>query len=282
MRCRGCSAEVMVENLGPPAERHRPAGTDRGRLPDDGDPAAGRAAQVPGAAPLGGRARRRPRVAVRGVRRRGRPAAARPCGVPGPRCPAGQPAGRPRTTGRRRAARLVAPAWLRTVRPARWWPLLPLAVLYAAGWASAGHRDPGRPCGSRCSSWRPRRVRSSTPAASCRKLLRAVRPWWRAVGVGLLFGVGHVLSGAGVRPGRRLPRVPGPGTPSSRASPSPRSACASSRSGRWSCLHAESNLLVLAAPDGAVPDAWEAFQLVVMLATGAVLVRQEEREPAHG
>jgi len=42
-------------------------------------------------------------------------------------------------------------------------------------------------------------------------------------------------------------------------------------------LHAESNLLVLAAPEGAVPDAWEGFQLLVMLVTGLVLVRRHER-----
>ena len=41
-------------------------------------------------------------------------------------------------------------------------------------------------------------------------------------------------------------------------------------------LHALSNLLVLAAPPGAVPDGWEGFQLVAMLATGLVLVRRHE------
>ena len=108
------------------------------------------------------------------------------------------------------------------------------------------------------------------------ELLRAVRPLWRAVAVGMMFGVGHMLSG--VVFGRDLGYL---------AFQVPHAvvlgfALAAVRMhvvSIWPLvlLHAVQNLLVLAAPPGAVLDAWEAFALVVTLVTGLVLVRQHER-----
>lgn len=85
--------------------------------------------------------------------------------------------------------------WLVTVRPRVWLPLAPLAVLY-------GMRS--------IFGWDLTLSRSVTTAVFVvvaatseelysrgviQELLRAVRPWWRATAVGLLFGLGHILSG---------------------------------------------------------------------------------------
>lgn len=166
--------------------------------------------------------------------------------------------------------------WLVTVRPLAWLPLVPLAVLYAGrlmfGWQLTLSQSAGTA------------VFVLVAAASeelysrgvIQELLRAVRPLWRAAAVGLLFGLGHILSG--VVFGRDLDYL---------AFQVPHAvvqgfALAGLRMlvvSLWPIvlLHAESNLLVLAERPGAVPAWWEALQLIVMLTTGLLAVRLHER-----
>lgn len=166
--------------------------------------------------------------------------------------------------------------WLATVRPHRWWPLAPLAAFYAARLIFGWDLD----------------LRSSlttgifvlVAAASeelysrgvIQELLRAVRPLWRAVAVGLLFGLGHVLSG--VVFGRELDYLAFQ-VPHAVIQGFVLAALRMHIVSIWPLvlLHAASNLLVLAAPPGAVPNWWEALQLVVMLALGLFLIRRTER-----
>ena len=166
--------------------------------------------------------------------------------------------------------------WL-AVRPRRWLPLVPLAVLYAArlvfGW------DLGLT--QALSTVALVLVAATSEELYSRgvvqELLRAVRPRGRAVAVGLLFGLGHLLSG--IVFGRELGYLAFQ-VPHAVVQGFALAALRMRVESLWPLvlLHALSNLLVLAAPPGAVPDSWEAFQLVVTLATGLVLVRQHERE----
>ncbi|MEJ7650249.1 MAG: CPBP family intramembrane glutamic endopeptidase [Nakamurella sp.] len=166
--------------------------------------------------------------------------------------------------------------WLVALRPQRWTPLAPLAVLYGTrlifGWDL---------------TWDQSLVTLIfvlVAAASeelysrgvVQELLRAVRPLWRAVAVGSLFGMGHILSGVvfGRDAGYLAFQVPH-AVVQGFALAALRMLVVS----LWPLvvLHAESNLLVLAEPPGAVPAWWEALQLLVMLTVGLFAVRHHER-----
>lgn len=166
--------------------------------------------------------------------------------------------------------------WLVTVRPRRWWPLAPLAVLYAArlvfGWDLGLWESLGTVALVLVASTSEELYSRGV----VQELLRAVRPLWRAVAVGMMFGVGHVLSG--IVFGRDLGYLAFQ-VPHAVVLGFALAAVRMHVMSMWPLvlLHAVQNLLVLAAPPGAVPDAWEAFALVVTLVTGLVLVRQHER-----
>lgn len=162
--------------------------------------------------------------------------------------------------------------WLATLRPRRWWPLAPLAVVYplqlAFGW------EPG--LGQSLSIVALVLVAATSEELYSRgviqELLRAVPPLPRTVAVGLLFGLGHVLSG--IVFGRELDYLAFQ-VPHSIVHGFALAAIRLHIVSIWPLvvLHALSNLMVLTAPPGAVPDWWEALKLIAMLATGIVLVR---------
>ena len=166
--------------------------------------------------------------------------------------------------------------WLVTVLPRRWWPLAPLALLYAARLVFGWGLDLGETVGTAAFVVVAAASEELYSRGVVQELLRAVRPLWRAVAVGLLFGLGHVLSG--IVFGRELDYLAFQ-VPHAAVQGFALAAIRMHVVSIWPLvlLHAESNLLVLAAPPGAVPDGWEAFQLLVMLITGAVLVRRCER-----
>ena len=85
--------------------------------------------------------------------------------------------------------------WLATVRPRRWWPLAPLALLYAARLVFGWGLGLGESLGTIALVLVAAASEELYSRGVIQELLRAVRPLWRAVGVGVLFGVGHVLSG---------------------------------------------------------------------------------------
>ena len=167
--------------------------------------------------------------------------------------------------------------WLATVRPRRWWPLVPLVALYAGRLAYGWDLGPARALDVTALVLVAATSEELYSRGVDQELLRAVAPLWRAVGVGLLFGVGHALSG--VVFGRDLGYV---------AFQVPHAvvqgfALAAARVrvvSIWPLVlvHALSNLLVLAEPAGAVPDAWEAFELAAVLVTGLLLVRAAGRD----
>jgi hypothetical protein len=165
--------------------------------------------------------------------------------------------------------------WLVTVRPRAWLPLAPLAVLYTARLFFGWHLTSGQ---SFATSFFVLVAATSEELYSrgvIQELLRAVRPLWRAAAVGLLFGVGHVLSGVvfGRDIGYLAFQVPH-AVVQGFALAALRMLVVS----LWPLvvLHAESNLFVLAELPGSVPGWWEALQLVVMLTTGLLAVRHQE------
>lgn len=172
--------------------------------------------------------------------------------------------------------------WLVRVRPRRWWPLAPLAVLYASRSVFGWDLDLWSSVTTTVFVLVAAASEELYSRGVIQELLRAVRPLWRAVAVGVLFGAGHLLSG--VVFGRewaylafQIPHAIVQGF-----------ALAGLRMqvvSIWPLvvLHAGSNLMVLAAPPGAVPDWWEAGQLVVMVAVGLLMVWRTERSgPAAG
>jgi hypothetical protein len=170
--------------------------------------------------------------------------------------------------------------WLVTVRPRRWWPMAPLVLLYLARLIFGWDLD----------LWSSLTTGVFVVVAAAseelysrgviQELLRAVRPLWRATAVGVLFGFGHVLSG--VVFGREWEYLSFQ-VPHAVVQGFVLAALRMQIVSIWPLvlLHAASNLLVLAAPPGSVPNWWEALQLFVMLATGLLLIRRTEHNPAE-
>lgn len=168
--------------------------------------------------------------------------------------------------------------WLVTVRPRVWWPLAPLAVVYGARLVFGWHLGPVETLSTVVLVLVAATSEELWSRGVVQELLRAVRPLWRAVGVGVLFGVGHVLSGVVL--GRELDYLAFQ-VPHATIQGFALAAMRMHVVSIWPLVlvHAASNLLVLAEAPGAVPVWWEAGQLLVTLTLGLWLVRRYERRP---
>lgn len=166
--------------------------------------------------------------------------------------------------------------WFLTLRPQRWWPLAPLALLYLSRLVFGWDLDLQQSLSTAVFVLVAAASEELYSRGVIQELLRAVRPLWRAIAVGLLFGLGHILSG--VVFGREIDYLAFQ-VPHAVIQGFVLAALRMQVVSIWPLvlLHAASNLLVLAAPPGAVPNWWEALQLVVMLVTGLLIVRRTER-----
>ncbi|SSC23524.1 CAAX amino terminal protease, partial [Klenkia terrae] len=170
--------------------------------------------------------------------------------------------------------------WLREVRPRAWWPLAPLAVVYAARIVFGWELGPVEAMSTVVLVLVAATSEELWSRGVVQELLRAVRPLWRAVAVGVLFGVGHVLSGVVL--GRELDYLAFQ-VPHATIQGFALAALRMHVVSIWPLvgLHALSNLLVLAEAPGAVPVWWEAGQLLLTLAFGLWLVLRYERRPVE-
>lgn len=166
--------------------------------------------------------------------------------------------------------------WLRIVRPRTWWSLAPLAALYTARMVFGWELSWGQSVGTAMFVVVAAISEELYSRGVIQELLRAVRPLKRAAAVGLLFGLGHAVSG--VVFGRESEYIAFQ-VPHAVVQGFALAALRMLVITLWPLvlLHAESNVMVLAAPPGAVPDWWEGLQLVVMAAVGFWAVHRYER-----
>lgn len=165
--------------------------------------------------------------------------------------------------------------WLRQLRPRRWWAVLALALLLAVELVFGWEPTPARALGIGALVLAAALSEELYSRGVVQELLRAVPPVGRAVGVGLLFGLGHVLSG--VVFGRDLAYLAFQ-VPHACVVGFAFAALRMQVVSIWPlvALHAWSNFMVLTSPPGAVPEWWEGFKLAAILALGVVVVRQEQ------
>lgn len=166
--------------------------------------------------------------------------------------------------------------WLTTLRPRVWWPLLPLAVVYSSRLVFGWELSPAQTAGTVVLVLVAASSEELWSRGVVQELLRAVRPLWRAVAVGLLFGVGHVLSGLAFD--RELAYLAFQ-VPHATIQGFALAAMRMHVVSIWPLvlLHAGGNLVVLAETPGAVPVWWEAGQLLLTVVLGLWLVRLHER-----
>lgn len=167
--------------------------------------------------------------------------------------------------------------WLRTVRPRVWWPLAPLGVLYASRLVFGWELSPAQTASTLVLVLVAATSEELWSRGVVQELLRAVRPMRRALAVGLLFGVGHVLSGIAFD--RDLAYLAFQ-VPHATVQGFALAAMRMHVVSIWPLvlMHAGGNLMVLAETPGAVPVWWEAGQLLLTAGLGVGLVRLRERQ----